>query len=726
MPYAKHFKFRAPEINLPFSKPTLIFTYYSIDGQANDPRKTATCKTCRKEIEIIFGGHVNSSFTFGLTFHLKDHPSEWTDFLNELAKMIVPDVKSKYEHYMQMTTQTNLSKYVSQKRFDECIQNINMNDNFCNPAGIAYRYRDRLFLQNEMYKISEGQNAQMFEYIFEFTNRNVTLFDLMGTKHPHANLRTNYKKAKILIDDIGNLGLDLQKLLCNNICFFDPELYFDCPNTHTGDIAVFADESYQEYFPNLREELEKYPEFQNNKSFNHQILKDVAIVEHERAANIEMNRLLKIIISMLKTKRRQINIKKDQVKSRLVDRTNLTKPPLAVNMWGPKFSDIDVPNEIDEGKVYPEEQFSTFRHVQSEDCPGFKNQTDVKHEPVYNNGKMIYPCNIGGCGKGCECDPCTGKGPLHCPDHSIDHPLLFDPEDDLVISRRMFVDPKNNDIIFKRPLSHPKLSPPDLLLAGLKVKCKICKHNKRNHLQHHHSIHPGQVCDICNHKKFISKNSFKLICYICMKQCDSKYRLKDHMNIHDSKENPYFCRTCEKGFTSKFSYNRHILENHEDKVEEYNCSKCEAKFTLERNLERHMQAQHTNEDEKENVCNLCEKSYNRKDNLLKHQRIEHNKLHKKVILPGINDDVNPHQCYLCMKTFKQKYHLDRHQESVHYQNSNVVFKCNTCEKSFRRKDKLQNHEKTHFLGNPKIVCEICQKQFKTKDGLKAHRIAFHE
>ena len=133
-----------------------------------------------------------------------------------------------------------------------------------------------------------------------------------------------------------------------------------------------------------------------------------------------------------------------------------------------------------------------------------------------------------------------------------------------------------------------------------------------------------------------------------------------------------------------------------------------------------MQAKHTNEDE--NVCNICEKSYNRKDNLLKHQRIEHNKLHKKVILPGINDDVNPHQTNI----IKQKYHLDRHQESVHYQNSNVVFKCNTCEKSFRRKDKLQNHEKTHFLGNPKIVCEICQKQFKTKDGLKAHRIAFHE
>ena len=37
----------------------------------------------------------------------------------------------------------------------------------------------------------------------------------------------------------------------------------------------------------------------------------------------------------------------------------------------------------------------------------------------------------------------------------------------------------------------------------------------------------------------------------------SKYRLKDHLNIHDKEE---FCRTCEEGFTSKLSYNRHIMK----------------------------------------------------------------------------------------------------------------------------------------------------------------------
>ena len=118
---------------------------------------------------------------------------------------------------------------------------------------------------------------------------------------------------------------------------------------------------------------------------------------------------------------------------------------------------------------------------------------------------MKFPCNVGGCEKDCECDPCTGQGPLVCPEHNIDHPLLFDPEEDLHISRRMFVDPKDKETIFKRPLSHSKLSPPDLLLAGLKVKSNICKHNKKNHMKHHHTLHPGQVCDICNHKRFIWK-----------------------------------------------------------------------------------------------------------------------------------------------------------------------------------------------------------------------------
>ena len=94
-----------------------------------------------------------------------------------------------------------------------------------------------------------------------------------------------------------------------------------------------------------------------------------------------------------------------------------------------------------------------------------------------------------------------------------------------------------------------KLSPPDLLLASLKVKCKICKQNVKNHLKHYHTIHPG-VCDICNHMEFISKNSCNLVCYVCMKKFETIYNLEDHMNIHNPEGNPHFCKVCDKGFPS--------------------------------------------------------------------------------------------------------------------------------------------------------------------------------
>ena len=56
--------------------------------------------------------------------------------------------------------------------------------------------------------------------------------------------QTNYKKSKCLLDNIGKMTIDLQRLFCEYICFHDPELYDNCPNDHTGDIAVFADETF--------------------------------------------------------------------------------------------------------------------------------------------------------------------------------------------------------------------------------------------------------------------------------------------------------------------------------------------------------------------------------------------------------------------------------------------------------------------------------------------------
>ena len=719
--YPAHFKYRAPEINLPFTRPTLILDFYDIAGIDNDLRKTASCKVCGKIIKILHGRSVNSSSTFGLTFHLKTHPIQWSDFIANLGKQMVSDEKTKFEHFKSMEAPRGYSKEESDKRFDEFMLCKSLREE--NFAGVAYMFRDREVLQNSFHKFIEGHNAKMMEYLFEFSNMNLSLFEFTGTNHPGAPLQGNYKKSKCLVDNLGNLTIDLERLLCENVCFHDPELYENCVNEHAGDIAIFADKAYQNTFDNFTEEIEKYTEFQFSKSFDYDLLKNVKMVENDRVAKMEMNRLLKIIISMIRIRKHKMNNKLRQILTQSRDENGLIKPPLAINMWGPKYSDVDVAAELDKGKSYPEEMFSTFCHENNDNCPAFKDKSKVVIiKPTVKDNKVNYPCNLGGCEKGCECDPCTDKGPLLCPNHHPDHPLMFDPEEDLVISRRIFVDPETKQSISKRPLAHPILHPPHLLLAGLKRKCKRCKRNVKNHLKHHLTLHT-EVCDICNHMEFVSKNSFALICYVCMKKFENKYRLEDHMNIHDE-ENPYFCKVCDKGFTTKYTYERHVLQNHEEDEGHYACKECNASFTLNRNLNRHIAERHSNTPENRYQCGICEKTFNRKDNKLQHQRIQHNFDVKKITLPGINDDEHSKpNCVYCKKNFNTKFNLNRHLETVHLQNSDVIFECKTCKKIFRRKDKLQKHEKIHLIVELKRICEVCKKEFQSDDGLEAHKIS---
>ena len=207
---------------------------------------------------------------------------------------------------------------------------------------------------------------------------------------------------------------------------------------------------------------------------------------------------------------------------------------------------------------------------------------------------------------------------------------------------------------------------------------------------------------------------------MCMTKFENKYRLEDHMKIHNQ-DNPHLCKACDKGFTTKYTYERHVLQNHEDNTQAYACKECNESYILEGNLKRHILEKHTQENHYQ--CEICEHSFNRKDNMLKHQRIQHNFDVKKVTLPGINDEYLKQNCQFCDKSLKTKCTLNRHLETVHLQNSDVTFECKTCRKLFRRKDKLHVHEKTHLKDKVEISCEVCLKKFQSKDGLYAHSIS---
>ena len=727
--YPPHFKHKAPQINLPFSKTYgLIFSYYNINNLQNfniefDPRRIAECKYCSEKIDIIRGSSLYSSYTFSLTCHLKKHPEKWLDYLDSIAHKMIPDTKSVYEHFQRMDAQTKVSsEEASSLRVREGHRNRNLNPK--NSAGVFYSKRDYYYQQTTNRELVESDNARLFQYIHKFTTQNLRLIELMGQNHSSADLRmkANRKKSKCLVDNDGNFTLDLEQLLCVNMCFLDPELYGYCPKKHNGNISTFNNEAFQKDSLGFKDEIEKYPEFQSNKKFDDILLKNVKNIEEDSAAIVEMNRLLKIIISLIIVQKNQIEVKIKQLISKATDENNLVKPPLAIHLWGPKYHDVDTSE--DQGQLYPESMYSTFSHTKKEDCPAFKeNSKQIYHEPFVKHDKVFYPCNVGGCCKGCNCSPCNNvEESFKCPEHHPGHTLLFDPTEDFKLPRRILFDVQSKQAIFRRQYKDPKICLPSLKLTGIKRKCRVCRRIVKDHILNHHSLHTS-VCEICEHLDFISKNSFALICYVCMKRFESKYRLEDHLNIHNE-NNPFVCKSCEKCFTTKSHYERHVMENHEENQKVYACNECAATFTLERNLNRHRVDVHTTESN-EYKCDLCDKSFKRRDSLLKHHRCKHNFNSRKAVLPGATVDENNFECHICKKIFAQKKSLDRHLKTVHSNTLIHEYKCNSCGNMFNRKDELQRHEKVHKSEN-KIICEVCLMQFKSKIELKAHRVTKHE
>ena len=84
-----------------------------------------------------------------------------------------------------------------------------------------------------------------------------------------------------------------------------------------------------------------------------------------------MNLLLKIIITMVNIRNRTVAHKIDGVIAASTDENNLVKPELAIQMWGPKYFNVDIPEEFDNTKHFEESRFSTFQHVDDSDCPAF-------------------------------------------------------------------------------------------------------------------------------------------------------------------------------------------------------------------------------------------------------------------------------------------------------------------------------------------------------------------
>ena len=114
--------------------------------------------------------NVYSSYTFGLTCHIRKHPVEWQVYLDLLGSTITHDIKTPLEHYKAMTKQkVNTDKEESDRSLYECATNYNINRKNC--AGIFHIPRDCEILKGNLKQEAERQNAKILSYLYPYTNK---------------------------------------------------------------------------------------------------------------------------------------------------------------------------------------------------------------------------------------------------------------------------------------------------------------------------------------------------------------------------------------------------------------------------------------------------------------------------------------------------------------------------------------------------------------------------
>ncbi|XP_077186803.1 zinc finger protein 620-like [Paroedura picta] len=160
----------------------------------------------------------------------------------------------------------------------------------------------------------------------------------------------------------------------------------------------------------------------------------------------------------------------------------------------------------------------------------------------------------------------------------------------------------------------------------------------------------------------------------CGKGVNKSYLLAPRQRSHTG-ETLYPCSDCEKSFSCKASYNRHLRVHTGEKP--YDCLECGKSFGQRVSLIRHRRI-HTGE--KPHGCPDCGRGFARKSSFIRHCRI--------------HSGLKPYLCSACEKTFTQSTNLKRHQET--HRGEEGLYDPLPCGKNFREKKYLIKHPGIHF------------------------------
>ncbi|XP_044270149.1 zinc finger protein OZF-like isoform X42 [Tribolium madens] len=276
------------------------------------------------------------------------------------------------------------------------------------------------------------------------------------------------------------------------------------------------------------------------------------------------------------------------------------------------------------------------------------------------------------------------------------------------------------------------------------LECKICDKtfSTKDKLTRHVARHKDKKhkCLKCD-KKFHTKAELKIhtsnrheslgerICSICNYQTITKVDLKRHIIVHHTRDFPFRCDLCLKGFMAKgplahhknvvhegmrlvcpvcsqilrdpFNFRHHLARHDPNHIEEkFTCKECFKVLGSANGLRNHMKV---HSEGAGYVCDVCGKTLSALQTFKDHRKIH----------TGEKNFV----CEVCGKAFNKRQLLKTH---IRVHTKEKPYKCVECGKAFTQKGSLTIHMRYHTDERP-YKCDLCSKQFITKTVLNSHK-----